>query len=124
MKYLPYIFVLIFISCSKQDADCDLTGTWRQVISVPGQPEIFSGSMKLESNGSMTMWGFTGFQYRNKENCGLFEYWQKGDKSITMEMKILRNDGLYLELEVLTGALNPLLNPIGISGNWLFKKEK
>jgi len=124
MKKLFIFSLFALLSCSKQDADCDLNGTWRQVISLPIRPELFAGNVKLESDGSMVMMGITGFQYRTGEECGVFEYWHKSEKSITVEMKILRNDGLYLELELLTGTLDPVLNPLGISGNMLLKKEK
>lgn len=123
MKYLPFLLSLTFITCSKQDADCDLTGTWRQVVSIPDEPEILSTTMELSKNGDMKFAGITGYRWKVKEGCSIFEYWGKADKSVTVEMKILVFDGEYLSLELLGGAFSdPQLDPFGFLGAVKFKK--
>ena len=126
MKLLSFLFILLMVSCSKSDDtggdDCNLTGEWRQVVSFPGEPEAYGGTMVLEKNGEMKFLGFTGYQWKVTKDCSTFIYWGKGNKDITVEMKILSFDGEYLSLELLTGALAQ--DPFGLFDSIDFKREK
>lgn len=90
---LLIFFTTTLLSCTKQSnsADCNLVGTWEE--------EDLGIRMILSQNGDMVYGGFSGFFWHTKDNCSIFEYWAKTDKSASFQFGLKIHDENHITLD-------------------------